>query len=144
MKTLQHILNKKGGQVFSVTPDSTVLEALQVMADKDVGALLVLDGRELAGIFSERDYARKVKLFGKNSAELKVKDIMSPDIITITMDKNIEECMSLMSSKKIRHLPVVDGEKLLGVISIGDIVKAVIEEKQVVIDELMQYISGSI
>lgn len=141
-KTVASILRNKGYDIHSVSPESTVFEALKIMADKKVGALLVLDGDKVAGIISERDYARKVILLGKSSREAKVKEIMSDKVLYVHPHRTAEECMALMINKRIRHLPVLDNEKLVGIISIGDVVKAVIDEKEFVIEQLEEYISG--
>jgi CBS domain-containing protein len=141
-KTVAAILRSKGYNIYSVIPDATVFEALKIMADNGVGALLVREGEKLVGILSERDYARKVILLGKSSREAKVKEIMSDKVLYVQPYRTAEECMALMITKRIRHLPVIDEEKLIGVISIGDIVKAVIDEKEFVIEQLEEYISG--
>ncbi|RPI72164.1 MAG: CBS domain-containing protein [Ignavibacteriales bacterium] len=141
-KTVAAILKSKGYNIHSVSPDATVFEALKIMADHKIGALLVLEGEKLAGILSERDYARKVILLGKSSREAKVKEIMSDKVWYVQPYRTAEECMALMINKRIRHLPVIDQEKLAGVISIGDVVKAVIDEKEFVIEQLEEYISG--
>ncbi len=143
MTTAAQILEGKGHEVWSVAPDAFVYDALKLMAEKNVGALLVLKRGELKGIFSERDYARKVILAGKSSREITVEEIMSPGVITVRPQQSVEECMALMTDKRIRHLPVVDGEKLLGVISIGDAVKAIISEREFTIEQLESYIRGS-
>ncbi len=143
MKLVSQILEAKGRDVWSVTPDTTVLEALQLMEDRKVGALLVLREDKLAGVFSERDYARKVILKGKSSIDTPVKDIMSSTVVRIALDQSTAECMSLMTEKRVRHLPVMDGKKLVGVVSIGDVVKAVIADQEDVIEELQQYITGT-
>jgi len=142
-KTVFSILRNKGYDVYSISPDSTVFEALKVMADKGVGALLVMDGDKVVGVMSERDYARKVVLLGKSSKEAKVKEIMSDKVIYIHPYRTAEECMALMINKRIRHLPVFDeSHNLMGIISIGDVVKAVIDEKAFVIEQLEDYITG--
>ncbi|MDP4174783.1 MAG: CBS domain-containing protein [Bacteroidota bacterium] len=141
MKTVREILNKKGSVVYSVTPDTTVYDALLIMAEREIGALAVLEGDSLSGIISERDYARKVILRGKSSKELPVKEIMSPEVIFVRPGNTIEECMALMTAKRIRHLPVIEDKKLAGLVSIGDIVKATIDEKEFIIDQLTNYIS---
>ena len=143
MKFVSQLLTAKGRDVWSVGPDTTVFVALQLMADRKVGALLVLEQRRLVGVFSERDYARKVILKGKSSKEILVRDIMSSEVIFVRPDQSIDECMSLMTEKRVRHLPVMDSEKLVGVISIGDVVKTVIAEQEDVIDQLEHYISGT-
>ena len=143
MKTVREILLKKGGRIFSISPNQKVFEALQLMAEKEVGALLVLDGENLVGILSERDYARKVALEGKSSKESPVNEIMSPNVIYVQPNTSTDECMALMINKKIRHLPVYDGNKLAGIISIGDVVNAIIDEKEFEIDQLVRYITDS-
>ena len=140
MKSLKQLIDAKGGQVWSIRPDATVFEALQLMAQKDVGALLVMDGTRLAGIMSERDYARKVILQGKSSQQMPVRDIMTADVVRIDPSRTVEECMSLMTQRRIRHLPVCEGEKLVGVVSIGDLVKEVIAEQEQTIKQLESYI----
>jgi CBS domain-containing protein len=141
-KTVAAILRSKGFDIYYVSPDATVFEALKIMADNGVGALLVLDGEKLVGIMSERDYARKVILLGKSSREAKVREIMSDKVFYVQPHRTADECMALMINKRIRHLPVIDDGKLKGVISIGDVVKAVIDEKEFVIEQLEEYISG--
>ena len=142
MVTVRQILKNKGSQVWSVEPTAMVYSALQLMADKEIGALLVLAEGKLVGIFSERDYARKVILHGKTSAETRVSEVMSPDVVTVGAEQSIAECMALMTEKRFRHLPVVEGGQILGVISIGDVVKAIISDQQFVIEQLESYISG--
>lgn len=144
MEFVSQLLANKGHDVWSVEPKTTVLDALQLMADRRVGALPVVDEGNLVGIFSERDYARKVILKGKSSKDMPVTEIMSADVISVTANQSIEKCMSLMTDKRVRHLPVMDGEKLLGIISIGDVVKAVIAEREDVIEKLEQYITGTL
>ena len=143
MKTVHEILENKGKQIWSISPDSTVLDALKFMAEKKIGALLVIKDENLAGIMSERDYARKVILHGKFSKDTLVSEIMSSKVLYVNSGLSTEECMALMISKRVRHLPVIDSEKLIGIISIGDIVKAVIDEKEFVIDQLVHYITGA-
>lgn len=143
MKTVREMLLKKGNKIYSISPNQKIFEALQLMAEKEVGALLVLDGENLVGIISERDYARRVALEGKSSKESLVKEIMSPKVVYVEVDTTTEECMALMINKKVRHLPVYDKGKLVGVISIGDVVNAVIDEKEFEIDQLVRYITGS-
>ncbi len=130
MNTVRHILEIKGSFVWTISPDASVFEALRMMANKDVGALAVLEDDKLIGIISERDYARKVILFGKASKETLVREIMSSQVITIHPDQTIEECMELMTNKRIRHLPVVAEGKLLGMISIGDVVNNIIRRQR--------------
>jgi len=143
VKTVREMLLKKGNKIHSISPNQKIFEALQLMADKDVGALLVLDGASIVGIISERDYARKVALEGKSSKECLVSEIMSLNVIYVEVDSTTDQCMALMINKKVRHLPVYDKGKLVGVISIGDVVNAVIDEKEFEIDQLVRYITGS-
>jgi CBS domain-containing protein len=142
MKTVKQILDAKGYDVWSVRPTDSVLDTLKLMADKGIGALLVMDGEKLAGIVTERDYARKVILAGKSSAESTVEEIMSSKVLCVTPERTVDECMALMTDKRARHLPVVDHKQVIGVLSIGDLVKAVISEQQILIDQLQHYISG--
>ncbi len=142
MKTVQQILDGKGSDVWSITPDASVLEAIKLMAEKEVGALLVMTGEKPVGIVSERDYARKVILKGRSSQKTPIQDIMTTHVVCVSPNQSIEECMALMTAKHIRHLPVMDGERLRGMLSIGDLVKAVIAEQKLVIKELERYISG--
>jgi len=142
MKAVRNILENKGRDVWTIAPDRTVLEALRTMADKNVGALLVLDGETITGILSERDYARKVILHGRSSKELMVKEIMSSKVYFVSPEQNIEDCMSLFTNKRVRHLPVLENDKLAGIISIGDVVKAVIAEQESTIKHLENYITG--
>ncbi len=142
MVTVRQCLQSKGGEIWSIRPDISVYEALEMMAEKDIGALLVLEGEKLVGIFSERDYARKVILQGKSSRDTWVSEIMTSRVVFVRLEQTIEECMALMTKKHIRHLPVLDGERLVGVISIGDVVKAIITEQQFVIEQLEHYITG--
>jgi len=140
MKTVSQLLQGKGGSVLSVTPESSVFAALKLMADKNVGALLVMNGDALRGIMSERDYARKVILLGKSSHDLAVRDIMSDKVVSVTPEQTVDDCMALMTGRRIRHLPVLDNGRVVGVLSIGDLVKAVIEEQQQTIRQLESYI----
>lgn len=142
MLTVKHLLERKGSQVYSVTPDTPVLEAISLMAEKHVGALLVMRGTELAGIISERDYARKVILLGRSSAETPVQQIMTSPVITVKPAHTVNECMQMVTDRRIRHLPVVENGRVLGVVSIGDLVKAVIESQQEQIEQLERYISS--
>ena len=142
MKTVMQLLRAKGHEVLSVSPEAPVFEALRAMADKNVGALLVVEAERLVGVFSERDYARKVILKGRSSKETPVREIMSSHVLYVRPQQTIEECMALMTDKRVRHLPVLDEEKLIGVISIGDVVKAVIAEQEFVIEQLQNYITG--
>ena len=140
MKTVQHLLDSKRHGVASVAPDTSVLDALKVMAEKEIGAVLVLDGDALAGIFSERDYARKVVLQGKASKDTPVREIMTEKVVCVHPEQTIEDCMGLMTDKRVRHLPVMQGRKVIGVISIGDVVKEMLVEKEFVIKQLESYI----
>lgn len=142
MKLVKHLLDAKGREVLSVSPDATVLDAVRLMAEKSVGALLVMDGEELLGIVTERDYARKVILKGRASDDTAVRDIMTTDMITTSSDSNVTHCMEQVTDQRIRHLPVVDDGKVVGIISIGDLVKAIIADQQEEIAQLGQYISG--
>ena len=143
MEFVSQFLEKKGHDVWWVAPETTVFDALQLMANKKVGALLVLEEDSLVGVFSERDYARKVILKGKSSKNTPVRDIMSTKIVCVAPNQSTEECMSLMTEKRVRHLPVMDGENLIGIISIGDVVKAVIADREDVIEQLEHYITGT-
>jgi CBS domain-containing protein len=140
MKTVRQLLSAKGGQVYSIGPDAKVYEALESMAEKDVGALLVTEGSRLVGIISERDYARKVRLHGKWSQDVAVREIMTEDVITVDPSRTVEECMTIVTQQRVRHLPVCDDDRLVGVISIGDLVKEVIAEQQETIKQLESYI----
>ena len=140
MKTVNQLLQLKGGEIFSLKPDSSVLDAIKMMAEKSVGALLVMDQQKLAGIISERDYARKVILHGKSSHDTPVRDIMTQKLVTVNLAHTVEDCMGLMTAKRIRHLPVVESGRVVGVLSIGDLVKEVIAEQQETIKQLEQYI----
>jgi len=142
MKTVKQILETKGYDIWAIGPEATVYDALKLMADKNVGALPVVEKDLLVGIFSERDYARKVILQGKYSKDTLVREIMTDRPICIRPDNNIDECMSLMTDNHVRHLPVVSGERLLGVISIGDVVKGIIMEQQHTISHLEKFITG--
>jgi len=142
MKTVRELLRNKGHQVYSIGPDASVYEALTLMAEKDVGALLVLDAGQLVGILSERDYARKIVLKGKTSRETPVREIMTERVVWVRPDQTIEDCMALMTNKRIRHLPVLEAGRLIGVISIGDVVKDIISEQEFIIGQLENYITG--
>ena len=144
MSTVREILRKKGCDVWSIAPDATVYEALCLMADKNVGAVLVIDACTLVGILSERDYARKVILHGKSSRDTLVREIMTERMVYVRPEQTAEECMALMTEKRVRHLPVLEGDRLVGVVSIGDVVKSIISEQEFVIDQLEHYISGTV
>ena len=140
--TIDAILNQKSGEIFSITPNATVFEAIEMMDNKNVGALLVMDGKKLVGMFSERDYTRKIVLRGKRSRETKVAEIMSTNLTITHSREPVEKCLRLMTDKRIRHLPVLDGDRVVGVISIGDLVKWVISCQSATIAHLENYISG--
>jgi CBS domain-containing protein len=140
MKTVQQLLESKRYSVVSVEPTTTVLGALQVMADKEIGAVIVIDDGHLVGIFSERDYARKVVLQGKASKDTPVREIMTETVVCVRPEQTIEDCMGLMTDKRIRHLPVLEHKKVIGVISIGDVVKEMLSEKEFLIKQLESYI----
>jgi len=140
MITVRHLLDRKGRALFAIAPDDPVLVAIRMMAEHHVGALLVMRGTELAGILSERDYARKVVLLGRSSADTPVSQIMTSPVLTVSPDNAVQDCMHLVTERRIRHLPVVDGGRVVGVISIGDLVKAVIEEQRETIQQLESYI----
>lgn len=142
MTTVQQLLQNKGSQVWTIGPEASMYEALELMAEKNIGALVVVDGDNLVGIMSERDYARKVALVGKTAQTTTVKDIMTDQVYCVRPEQTIEECMGLMTGKRIRHLPVLDDGKLAGVISIGDVVKAVISKQEFLIEQLENYIVG--
>ena len=142
MPTAHDILRFKGRTVHSVRPGDTVLAALGLMADYDIGAVLVLDGGRLTGILTERDYARKVALAGLSSKDAPVSAIMTSNVVTVTPAHTVDECMTLMTERRVRHLPVVDGGRVVGVVSIGDLVKATIDEQDFTIRELKSYIAG--
>lgn len=144
MKTsVRQLLQAKGNRVHTVEPGLSVYEALEVMASYDIGALLVVEDSRLIGIFSERDYARKVILMGRGSKDTLVKEIMTDEVITVSPSSTVGDCMALMTGKRIRHLPVVEGEELMGLISIGDVVKAIMSEQELMITELESYIMGN-
>jgi CBS domain-containing protein len=140
--TVGAILNQKGRQVYSISPDATVFEAIQLMADKNIGALLVTSGEQLMGVISERDYTRKVALRGRSSRETKVREIISSPVVSATPAHSVEECMRLMTSHRVRHLPVLYEEKLVGIVSIGDLVNWTISAQDATIEQLKSYIVG--
>ncbi|HEV2915124.1 MAG TPA: CBS domain-containing protein [Pyrinomonadaceae bacterium] len=142
MITIKDVLQSKGHEVLSVSPDATVYEALRIMAEKNVGALVVLDGEAVAGIMSERDYARKVILHGKSSREMRVGEIMTSKVYYMRPEQNLQDCMTQMTDKHVRHLPVIEDERLVGIISIGDVVKAIIADQEDTIKLLENYITG--
>jgi CBS domain-containing protein len=142
MKTIHQVLGAKALSLVSITPDTLIYDALVIMAEKHIGALLVLEGDHLAGIFSERDYAREVVLKGRSSRTSLIKEVMTTDVITVSPKNTVEECMSLMSGKRVRHLPVIEDGKVTGILSIGDLVKETIAEQEAMIKQLEHYIQG--
>lgn len=142
MSCARDILRTKGNDVWSVPPDTTVLETLKLMAGRGVGAVLVIDDGQLAGIFTERDYARKVVLAGRSSREATVGEVMTRDVVCVSPERSVDECMALMTDRRVRHLPVVNGEDVVGVVSIGDLVKAKIADQEHTIEQLQSYIAG--
>jgi CBS domain-containing protein len=143
MKTVTHILEAKGSEVHTIGPDDSVLDALERMAEQEVGALVVTEGEgRIVGLLSERDYARKVVLLGRVSKETPTRDIMTTEVVCVSPQQSVDTCMGLMTQKRFRHLPVVVDDRLVGIISIGDVVKAIIEDQQFAIDELQHYIMG--
>ncbi|NQV98566.1 MAG: CBS domain-containing protein [Rhodospirillales bacterium] len=143
MTTLRELLNKKGGDVHFARPDDTVLDAIQQMADRNIGALMVLDGDKPVGIFTERLYAREVFLKGRGSPNTKISEVMERQVCYADLSQSVDECMAVMTDKKVRHLPVMDGGKLVGIVSIGDLVKNKIADQEFAIDQLEQYIRTS-
>jgi CBS domain-containing protein len=142
MATVRDMIRKKGGEIYSTTPDAGVLDALKSMADHNTGALLVMEGRNVVGILSERDCVRKVELAGKTAKDTRVRDIMTGKVINITADEQLDVCMTLMLDRNIRHLPVYDGDKLLGLISVRDVLREVVEVQRSMISQLEHYITG--
>jgi CBS domain-containing protein len=142
MLTVRQLLQTKGDQIWSVAPDASVFDAIKLMADKRIGALLVLDEAQLVGIVSERDYATKVVLQGRSSKETPVRAIMTGNVLYVTPERSIEECMALMTDKRVRHLPVFEEDRLIGVLSTGDVIRAIISDQQFIIGQLERYIRG--
>ena len=142
MVTVNHVLKVKGNAIWGIEPEATVFDALHLLAEKDIGAVLVVKEGKLVGIFSERDYARKIVLKGKSSTDTPVHEVMTDQVITIQSDHSVTDCMALMTNAHIRHLPVYQSDQLIGVISIGDVVKAIISEQEFVIEQLEKYIAG--
>ena len=142
MKLVQQLLDKKGDEIISITKDASVFDAIKLMADRGVGSLLVMDGDELKGIVTERDYARKVIIKGRSSESTPVADIMTTDLVTASLTQSVNDCMTLMSERRIRHLPVLVDGKVAGMISIGDLVQAIILDQKEEIEQLGSYISG--
>jgi CBS domain-containing protein len=143
MRRVKDILRNKGTEVWSVAPGATVYDALRLMAEKNVGAVLVMENERLVGVFSERDYARKVALRGKTDKDTQVRAIMTERVVCVRPEQTVEECMALMTDKRIRHLPVVQDERVIGVVSIGDVVKSIISTQEFVIEQLETYITGT-
>ena len=142
MKSVKDILRAKGNDVWAVKPDDSIFDSLKLMAEKEIGALLIMDGDKLVGIVTERDYARKVILEGKSSQTASVSEVMTKKVLCVSPMHKVDECMALMTDKRARHLPVLDHKHVIGIISIGDLVKETINEQQVLIDQLQHYISG--
>ncbi|HCN25503.1 MAG TPA: histidine kinase [Candidatus Marinimicrobia bacterium] len=143
MTTIAQLLNTKGDQIWSVEPKATIFEALEIMSEKEIGALLVMVDGKLTGIFSERDYARKVILKGKSSKETQVGELMTKKVFYIDSQKTINDCMAMMTAKRIRHVPVIEDNQVMGIITIGDVVNQIISEQEVTINHLENYITGS-
>jgi CBS domain-containing protein len=143
MTTVRNVLLTKGSTIWSIAPEATVFDALQMMAEKNIGALLVMQKGKLVGIFSERDYARKLILKGESSHKTAIKDVMTTGVLFVQPEQSIDECMALMTNRHIRHLPVLENENCIGLISIGDVVKAIISEHEYTIKQLENYITGS-
>lgn len=141
MKLVKHLLDRKGTEIISIAEDASVLDAIKLMADRSIGSLLVMEGDTLKGIVTERDYARKVIIKGRSSKSTQVREIMTTEIYTANTNQTVNDCMTVMTEKRIRHLPVVESDKVLGLISIGDLVQAIIEDQQAEIEQLAQYIS---
>ena len=142
MRTVRQLLEAKAAEVFAIGPDAPVIDAIRLMAEKRIGAVLVMEGARLAGILSERDYARKVVLQGRSSADTPVRDIMTAEVVSVGLGDSAERCMQIVTDKRIRHLPVLEGGQVMGVVSIGDLVKAVIEDQQLELDHLQRYIAS--
>ena len=142
MRKVRHLLEAKAPEVFAIGPDAAVIDAIRLMAEKGIGAVVVMQSGRLAGILSERDYARKIVLQGRSSATTPVSEIMTGQVVSVRLDDTADRCMQLVTDRRIRHLPVLEGDAVLGVVSIGDLVKAVIEDQQVEIDQLQRYIAS--
>jgi len=142
MRLVKHLLELKGAAIYSIAPDEPVLDAIRMMADKYIGALLVMDNGQLVGIISERDYARKIVLKDRSSAQTRVREIMSSPVLTSAPGDSVHQCMQLMTDKRVRHLPIVEDGKVIGVLSIGDLVKAVIDDQAEQLEQLQRYIAG--
>jgi CBS domain-containing protein len=144
MTTARQLLDQKGKTIWSIEPDATVFDAVAKMAEKNVGSLLVMDDDKLIGIITERHYARKVVLKGKTSPTIPVRDIMESEIIAVLPEQSVEQCMAIMTEKRVRHLPVVQGDKPIGIVSIGDLVKSIISDQKFIIDQLVHFIHGHV
>jgi CBS domain-containing protein len=142
MRSVRQLLEAKAPEVFAIGPDAPVIEAIRLMAEKSIGALLVMQAGKLVGIVSERDYARKIVLQGRSSREAPVSDIMTAQVITVALDDTVEHCMQVVTDRRIRHLPVMDAGHVLGVVSIGDLVRAMIQDQQLELEQLQRYIAG--
>lgn len=142
--TVRQLLDRKSSGIYSIRPDASVLEALELMAREDISSVLVTEGEAIKGIFTERDYARKVILRGRNSRDTVIRELMTSNLITITPEQTIADCMSIMTDRHIRHLPVLEGGKIVGLISIGDVVKSIISDQEATINQLSGYIAGDL
>ena len=143
MTTIAQLLNTKGNQIWSVKPEATIFEALEIMSEKEIGALLVMEGEKLMGIFSERDYARNVILKGKSSKNTLVGELMTKKVFFIDSEKTINDCMAIMTIKHVRHLPIIENDKVIGMVTIGDVVNQIISEQEFTIQHLENYITGT-
>ena len=141
---ISSVLHQKASSLWTVTPDTTVFDAIRLMAEKNIGALPVLAGQQLVGVFTERDYTRKVALMGKNSRDTRVREVIASEIVTVTPHDSVEDCMRLMTNNRVRHLPVIEGVNLLGIVSIGDLVNWIISTQNAHIEQMEQYIAGSV
>lgn len=142
MTTVRHLLDRKGRRVHSIRPDASVFDALKIMAEKNIGSLVVLEDEKLVGIITERIYAREIALKGRTSAQTLVRDVMSTNVICVQPDQTVEECMAVMTKKTVRHLPVVEHGQIVGIVSIGDMVNSIIRDQEFIIDQLEHYIQG--
>jgi CBS domain-containing protein len=142
MTTVKHLLDRKGRRVHSIRPDASVFDALKIMAEKNIGSLVVLEEEKLVGIITERIYAREIALKGRTSAQTLVRDVMSTNVICMQPDQTVEECMAVMTKKTVRHLPVVEHGQIVGIVSIGDMVNSIIRDQEFIIDQLEHYIQG--
>jgi CBS domain-containing protein len=143
MTTIRQLLDQKGRTVWSIRPDATVFDAMAKMAERDIGSLVVMDGQKLVGIITERHYSRNVVLKGRTSPATPVRDIMEARVVFATPEQSVEQCMAVMTDKRVRHLPVLEGQKLVGIISIGDLVKSIISDQKFIIEQLVHYIQSS-